>query len=152
MKRNQEKRKGQALILTTLALGGAILGATAIAGILMLYQIRATTDAVNSAEAIFAADAGVEWAQFNLFCNVTSTANPTSRCLNQSGQQPLPGNPPGTLGDGATLEVVCYDSTNAESVCNDQASTTAAISRGSSLNTRRAFFVNLQGASSVTFP
>ncbi len=140
------------MLLTTLALGGAILGATSIAGILMLYQIRATTDAVSSAEAIFAADAGIEWAQFDLFCNVTSTMNPSSRCLNQFGEQPLPGNPPGTLGDGATIEVVCYDDVNATTTCSNQGSAVSAISKGSSLTTKRAFLVDLQGALLPAFP
>lgn len=56
------------MILTVLALGGTILGATAIAGLLMLHQIRQTTDLANSAKAIFAADSGIEWALFNVLC------------------------------------------------------------------------------------
>ena len=48
------------MILTVLALGGAVLGATTVAGLLMLYQLRQTSDMANSARAIFAADAGTE--------------------------------------------------------------------------------------------
>ncbi len=61
---------GQAMILTVLALGGTILGATTIAGLLMLYQIRQTADLANSAKAIFAADAGIEWALYDFTCNL----------------------------------------------------------------------------------
>ena len=53
---------GQAMIIAILSLGGAILGATTLAGFLLLYNIRATTNSVNSAKAIFAADAGLNWA------------------------------------------------------------------------------------------
>lgn len=55
------------MLITVLALSGTILGATAIAGLLMLYQIRQTTDAVNSAKAIYAADSGIEWRLYRFF-------------------------------------------------------------------------------------
>ena len=55
------------MLIAVLTLGGAILGATTLAGLLMLYQIRATTDTENSAKAIFAADAGVNWALYSYF-------------------------------------------------------------------------------------
>lgn len=41
-------------------IGGVLIGATAIAGVLMTYQIRQTNDVVNSTKAFFAADAGIE--------------------------------------------------------------------------------------------
>ena len=62
------KRSGQVMIITILVLGGAILSATTIAGLLMLYQIRQTTDIANSGRAIYAADAGIEWSLFKWFC------------------------------------------------------------------------------------
>ena len=61
-------RSGQVMILTILALGGTLLGATTIAGLLTLYQIRNSTDLANSAKAIFAADAGVEWGLYKFSC------------------------------------------------------------------------------------
>ena len=67
----QNKRSGQAMLIAVLSLGGAILGATAIAGFLTLYQIRTTADTENSAKAIFAADAGVEWSQFEYYTGTT---------------------------------------------------------------------------------
>jgi hypothetical protein len=60
-------RSGQAMLIAILTLGGAILGATSLAGLLLLYQIRATTDSANSAKAIFAADSGVNWALYSFF-------------------------------------------------------------------------------------
>ena len=46
------------MLLAVLTLGATMLGATTIAGLLMVYQIRQTTDFENSAKAVFAADAG----------------------------------------------------------------------------------------------
>lgn len=49
------------MILSVVLMSGAILSATLIASFLMVYHIRQATDITNSARAIFAADAGVEW-------------------------------------------------------------------------------------------
>lgn len=61
---------GQVMVLTVLALGGTLLGLTGIAGLLMVYQIRQATDLANSSKAIFAADAGIEWALYDFDCHV----------------------------------------------------------------------------------
>jgi len=66
--------KGQVMLVTILALSGTILGATTIAGLLMLYQIRQSADAGNSAKAIYAADAGLERQLYELFKNETCDA------------------------------------------------------------------------------
>ena len=66
-----DTRRGQVMIITILVLGGAILSATTIAGLLMLYQIRQTTDIANSGRAIYAADAGIEWSLYNWFCTIS---------------------------------------------------------------------------------
>lgn len=58
-------KKGQVMILTVMILGGIILGATTIAGLLMIYQIRQSTNVKHSTMAIFAADAGVESCLYN---------------------------------------------------------------------------------------
>ncbi len=55
------------MILTVLIISGTILGATTIAGILMLNQIRQATNVGHSLQAIFAADAGLEWELYNNF-------------------------------------------------------------------------------------
>ena len=55
------------MILTVLIISGTILGATTIAGILMVNQIRQATNAQHSLQALFAADAGLEWELYNNF-------------------------------------------------------------------------------------
>jgi hypothetical protein len=119
------------MLLMVLSIGGTILGATTIAGILMLYQIRSATDFTNSAKAVFAADAATEWAQYN-YSLVTSTV-------------PIALLP---FSNGASSSVECYDVNGGDLGACDQfmdplSSSTAsyAIARGASLNTKRAFFV-----------
>ncbi len=119
------------MILAVLTLGGAILGVTAIAGLLMLYQIRQSTDFQSSAKSVFAGDAGVEWALYSYF-------------------QP-PQNPTSTFANGATLDVVCYNDLNAPLATCDDASSSYAISKGTAGDTKRAFLVELVNATS-TFP
>lgn len=61
---------GQAMLLTILMLGGAILGASTIAGYLMILKIKASSDITNSTKAIFAAETGIEWELYKCFqCN-----------------------------------------------------------------------------------
>lgn len=55
------------MILTVLIISGTILGATTIAGILMVNQIRQATNAQHSLQALFAADTGLEWELYNNF-------------------------------------------------------------------------------------
>ena len=59
--------KGQVMLLTVLVIGGLLLGASAIAGLLMVYQLRQSSDVTNSTKAIFAADAGIEWELYRMF-------------------------------------------------------------------------------------
>ncbi len=124
-------RRGQAMLIATLSLGGAILGATTIAGLLMLYQIRGTTDSANSAKAIFAADAGVEWALYSYF-------NPP--------QPPLP-----MFSNGVTVEVVCSDASSTPlSACDGSAGVPeTAITKGTSASSRRAFLINMTVATTT---
>lgn len=119
-------RAGQVMVLTVLALGGTILGATTIAGLLMLYQIRQTTDMANSARAIFAADAGIEKSLYDMFCN------------KDLGNCPAPN--PGRFGNGATVNAVCYDGTGAAVTCSDPNVTVKRIrSVGQAGDAARAF-------------
>lgn len=60
-------RSGQVMILTVLMLGATMLGATTIAGLLMLYQVRQASDIINSTKAVYAADAGVDAALYQFF-------------------------------------------------------------------------------------
>lgn len=55
------------MLITVLVLTGTILGATTIAGLLTLYQLRQATDVVNSTKAVFAADSGLEWRLYKFF-------------------------------------------------------------------------------------
>lgn len=92
------------MILTVLALGGTLLGATTVAGLLTLYQIRNSTDLANSARAIFAADAGIEWALYNYFCSDAAT----STCATAP--------PLGEFSNGAKVRVVCLDAAGVEPI------------------------------------
>ena len=122
-------RRGQAMLIAVLALGGAILGATTIAGFLMVYQIRQTTDSANSAKAVFAADAGTEWALYNFFVNSST--------------------PMFTLSNGATTTVTCIDvSGNPVDSCADP-NAAGAISKGFANDAARAFLVTF-GTTSTT--
>ncbi len=115
------------MVLTVLALGGTILGATTIAGLLMLYQVRQSTDLGNSAKAIFAADAGMEQAFYNLFCGSDDS---------KQGYCPAPAF--SKFSNGASVKVTCYD---ADGVALDQCSdgTRSIRSIGTSAGASRAF-------------
>lgn len=76
---NKTKRtSGQALLISVVMMGGALLGAAAIAGVLMLYQIRQANNAADSAKALFAADAGLEW---NTYCVFVAGTDENGDCL-----------------------------------------------------------------------
>lgn len=53
-------RRGQSLILITVIIGGIFMVVTAVAGLLMFYQVQQSGDAQRSTIAILAADAGLE--------------------------------------------------------------------------------------------
>lgn len=55
------------MLLTVLILSGTMLGASIIAGLLMTYQIRQSTNISDSARAIYAADSGLEYEFYRLF-------------------------------------------------------------------------------------
>lgn len=61
--------RGQVMLLTVLIVSGTILGATTIAGLLMVYQIRQATNFGESLQALFAADTGLEWQLYRKFQN-----------------------------------------------------------------------------------
>ncbi len=127
------------MLLATFALGGAILGATTIAGLLMLYQIRATTDSEHSAQAIFAADSGTEWALYDYYCNLDGLC---------SGEQALPG-ASGVLGNGASTSIQCFDASSGATLCSSTSTAAYAIAKGNSLTSRRAFYLDLANATAT---
>lgn len=116
------------MILTVLTLGGALLGATTIAGLLMLYQVRQGADVGQSAKAVFAADAGIEWGLYNLLCQTDPTRTPC----------PIPDLP--EFSNGASVEVRCLDDAGneADPLCNPEETVTIK-SLGRSGNVARAF-------------
>lgn len=128
------------MLLTVLTLGGAMLGATTIAGLLMIYQIRQATDLGNSAKAIFAADAGIEWGLYNYYCLTE---------LDQSLlKDPCPMPRLSGLGNGAKVQVTCQDDTSPPNRfdCDDAGqigSTVLIKSAGESNKASRAFDVPL---------
>lgn len=147
---NNDRRSGQAMLIAVLSLGGAILGATAIAGFLTLYQIRTTTDSANSAKAIFAADSGTEWVLYNYYCP-TDIPSPGGRC--PSVTPGVSEYPSSSFSNGATIQVACYNSFSASGptvLCSDP-TTVAAISTGRSAGSARAFYLGVSGAT-TTYP
>lgn len=64
-----QQSSGQVMLVTVMALSGMILGATTIAGLLMIYQLRQSTDLINSTRAIYAADAGIEYELYRIYKN-----------------------------------------------------------------------------------
>lgn len=90
------------MVLTILALGGAILIGTTAAGLLVVYQIRQSADLASSAKAVFAADSGIEW---GLYQHKTGSSAPLSA---------LP-----SFSNGATVIVRCSDGSRAEVSCTD---------------------------------
>jgi len=133
-------RSGQAMLTAVLSISGAILGATTVAGFLMLYQLRASTDSQNSAKAIFAADSGVEWALFNYYCG---QAVPPRCTLAVDEEYPT-----STFSNGAAVSPTCYDIDNNVISCSNT-STVSAISLGLSSNSRRAFALMLTSPTST---
>ncbi len=109
------------MLMTVVALGGSILGATTIAGLLMVYQIRQASDLNDSTKAIFAADAGMEWGIYQYL-------NP--------GQGSAP-----TLANGASFVLTCYGADQTALPCSNEAvneirsvGTSGQVSRALELN------------------
>ncbi|KKU14567.1 MAG: hypothetical protein UX23_C0013G0006 [Parcubacteria group bacterium GW2011_GWB1_45_9] len=55
--------------MTVMVLSGIMVGTTVIAGTLIKNQIRQTVGVVQSNQAIYAADAGLEWELYRFFVN-----------------------------------------------------------------------------------
>lgn len=107
------------MLLTLLALGGTLFGATTIAGLLVVYQIRQSGDAADSARAIFAADAGIEWGLYQFF---------------KDGTAPRP-----EFTNGAAFTLTCAPNADCTS-----SSTAQLKSLGTSKGVARALELNLQ--------
>lgn len=111
------------MILTIVSLGGTVLGAVTIAGLLLTYQIRQATDLASSARAIFAADAGIEWSIYRYFKQDAAMARPQFQ-------------------NGAEVNITCFMAGGAPVDCmSDDVATIR--SRGTSGNVSRSFELNL---------
>jgi hypothetical protein len=72
-----KNRNGQIMLFTVLVISALFLSVTAIAGLLMNYQLRQVTNIADAAKAVFAADAATERALFVVFrCNGGSPVVP----------------------------------------------------------------------------
>lgn len=67
-----KRRNGQVMIISTVLIGGAMLAATAVAGLVMYYQIRQSNDAAQSTIAIFAADSGIQEGMYCYYYSINS--------------------------------------------------------------------------------
>lgn len=111
------------MLMTIIAIGGSILGATTVAGLLMVYQIRQSTDIGNSTRGIFAADTGIEWGLYQF--------------LNPSGGASAP-----QMSNGSGYAVTCYDASGATMSCSaDGVKTIRSVGTGGQVS--RAFEVSL---------
>lgn len=119
------------MILTILALGGTLLGATTIAGLLTLYQIRNSTDLANSAKAIFAADAGVEWGLYKFSCANGGSQTP---CEVPEPEANI------SFSNGSSVKVTCLGTAPGQLDCTNP-SVTSIKSVGASGGSTRAFEV-----------
>ena len=119
--------RGQIMLLTVLALSGTILGATTIAGLLIVYQIRQSSDIVNSTKAIFAADAGLEWRLYKFF----KFDSQACKDCPDGGACPQP-----SFGNGVSLQTACEVA--------EGGAATKIKSTGTSVNASRALEIVLQ--------
>ena len=125
MKHNIGYRNSQVMLLTVLVLGGTILGATTIGGLLVLFQLRQTADLANSTKAAFAADTGIEWGLYEFFKN------------------PSPGFLKPTISNGATYTTSCYkDTAMTQRVDCNASGVVVIVGKGESGNAKRAFKIS----------
>lgn len=117
------------MLLSMLILGGILLGASTIAGLLMLYQLRQSSNVSQSARAIFAADTGIEW---GLYCDVK--IKPPVDC--SSVPKPV-------MANGTSFDVTFYPATSTPGNYD------LMKSIGRSGKTSRAFQLFFAGATST---
>lgn len=122
-----KRTSGQVIILTILILGGTLLSTASVAALLLVYQIRQSTDFGNSGKAIFAADSGIEWALYNHF-------KPDSSRLFVKGS----GNVwQADFENGATGRVTCFQDSAQLDCANPNVNVIRSV--GTSNETSRAF-------------
>ena len=141
------------MILTVLALGGTILGATAIAGTLMLYQLRQAKDTESSTEAIYNSDAGMECGLYQFFTGLKNGTDPAQISLSLCNGNDPAGNVNFECVDSDEIPASQYYPTckGVNSTAGNTTTPDAIISIGLSANgsVRRAFYVSIAATSSV---
>ena len=135
-KNQRSKIRGQAVLLVVFVIGGAMLGATTIAGFLTTIQLQQAGDSANSAKAIFAAEAGVNCALFNF--NHSSTLP----CGTDNGN----GTREFSLSNLTSATFSCYKDTEftpSSIIECSNASSTLILSKGISGTVRRALLFSI---------
>jgi len=82
--RTKKSREGQAMVLVTILLSGIMMSASAIAGLLMYYQLKQSNDVYASNIAVFAADAGLN-AAFECYYFTPGFPSVDTSCYELSG-------------------------------------------------------------------
>lgn len=124
------------MVLTSIIIGGLVLSASVIAGLLMFFQLQQSNDAVASGMALAAADAGVEQALYHYYYGITDITEVPSDATTPIGPTE------GTLANRATysaeLWCVAADQTTTVS-CRDSVSVYGfkIRSTGSATGTKR---------------
>ncbi|MEK7555253.1 MAG: hypothetical protein AAB516_00300 [Patescibacteria group bacterium] len=126
-----KKQSGQVMLLTIVVLSGTLMTVSGVVGFLMLHKIRQSTDIVNSAKAIFAADSGIEWELYRCFkCKSVEICD-------FSCASPYDNPPPMTNSSNFTAIITDIDTDGKPDFIK---------SIGKAGNTARAFLMMLQGA------
>ncbi len=123
LKIRRVSRKGQVMLVSVLTLGAVMIGVTAVSGLLVVYQIRISSDITNSAKAIFASDAGIDWALYQVLKPTSTAAKPI-------------------FSNGARFDVICKNSSGNQVQCADR-SVSSIKSNGFYGAISRAFELNL---------
>lgn len=134
------------MLISVLIISGALLSATVLASILTLNQLSSVRGAEESAQAIFAADAGVERALYQKFQVAPAGVGYEMSCTDE----------PQTSDDfnislekfNSNSSKVSYDIRFLPTGNDDCALATQVISGGRSHNTSRAFQIYLEGIES----
>jgi len=118
-----KNQKGQVMIVVSLVLGGVILTSVVIGGVLISNQIRQAGNIANSAKALYAADAALEWGLYQFYKNNTPDAGAPS------------------FTNGSNYTTLCYSGDSVVS-CNDAANITDIVGKGTFGKVSRAFQIS----------
>lgn len=94
----KKNKQGQVMIVVSLSLGGVMIISSLVGGILILNQLRQSKNLVDSAKAIYAADAALNWG-FYQFIGSRGASAPS-------------------LNNNATALTQCFDNQNQLTSCD----------------------------------